>query len=118
MVTDGTAKTHGDFLKEHVALRGTRLFTDGTNKLHNVAKEYERYTVDHHIGEYVRADAHVNNVEQFWSHIKRSIKGTYKSVSKQHFQSYLDAFVFHYNNRHNDRERFSALLGILLRDSR
>ena len=71
--------------------------------------------VDHHKGEYVRGDIHINNVEAFWSHIKRSIKGTHKVVSKKHLQSYLDGFVFHYNQRKGtDAQRFSALLGALL----
>lgn len=64
--------------------------------------------------EYVRGDIHVNNVESFWSHIKRSIKGTHKSVSKKYLQSYLDGFVWHRNNRYNDKARFVALLGILV----
>lgn len=50
-----------------------------------------------------------------WAHIKRSMRGTYKVVSKKHLQSYLDAFAFHYNNRHSDTERFAVLLGALLR---
>ena len=61
---------------------------------------------------------HVNNVETFWAHVKRSIRGTHKSVSKRHLQEYLDAFVFHYNNRHSDTERFALLLGTLLRASK
>lgn len=29
-------------------------------------------------------------------------------------QSYLDGFVWHYNNRHSDNARFSALLDAVL----
>jgi transposase len=57
---------------------------------------------------------HINTVETFFAHLKRSIKGTFKSVSKKHLQSYLDAFVFHYCNRHSDKARFEALFGALL----
>lgn len=63
----------------------------------------------------LRGDVHVNSVERFWSHVKNSIKGTHKVISKQYLQSYLDGFVFHYNNRHNDRDRFSSLIYTLLR---
>jgi hypothetical protein len=49
------------------------------------------------------------------STLKRSIKGTHKNVSPAYLQSYLDGFVFHANNRDSDSQRFSALLGALLR---
>ena len=49
-----------------------------------------------------------------WSHVKRSIAGTHKHVSRRHLQSYVDGFVFHRNNRHNDSQRFAVLLGTLL----
>lgn len=42
------------------------------------------------------------------------MKGTHKVVSKKYLQNYLDGFVFHYDNRHNDKTRFSALLGTVL----
>lgn len=91
--------------------------TDGTNMYHNAAKNYDVHSVDHK-REYVRGDVHVNNVETFFAHLKRSFKGTHKAISKKYLQTYLDGFVFHYNNRHNDSDRFSALLGMILRVAR
>lgn len=111
---DVTATSMGEFMKKNIDPSGTRLFTDKTNRLGRFANEFDRQSVNHSHKEYVRGNVHVNNIESFWSHVKRSIRGTYKSVSKQHFQSYLDAFVFHYNNRHNDKERFASLLGALI----
>ncbi len=111
---DASARSHKDFLQKNVSSENTRLITDKTNKLDKVAKGYDRHAVDHHRGEYVRGDVYVNNVDAFWSHIKRSIKGTHKVVSKKHLQTYVDGFVFHYNNRHNDKQRFVALLGAVL----
>ena len=105
------------FLEENVEKKATSLMTDseGGTFYRKIAKEYDRHSVDHHKGEYVRDDIHINTIETFFSHLKRSMKGTFKAISKQHLQSYLDAFVFHYNNRHNDRARFGVLLGTLLR---
>jgi hypothetical protein len=111
VVPDGSAEAHRAFLELHVQ-RGARLMSDKTNKLTNSG--YPRETVDHHKREYVRGDVYVNSVENFWSHVKRSIKGTHKNVSPKHLQSYLDGFVFHANNRRNDRERFFALLSAVL----
>lgn len=115
IMPDASARSHGDFLKKHVSPANTRLLTDGAKHYRNVAAGYDRQFVEHTKGEYVRGDVHVNNVESFWAHVKRSIRGTHKSVSNRYLQEYLDAFVFHYNNRHNDNDRFAVLLGTLLR---
>jgi transposase len=115
IMKDGSARSHGDFIKKHVSQAGTRLMTDGANHYKNAAVGYDRHFVEHTHGEYVRGDVHVNNVETFWAHVKRSIRGTHKSVSNGHLQEYLDGFVWHYNQRRDsDAERFSALLGMLL----
>ncbi len=115
VVADSTAQTHTDFVQSHVIAEGTRLMTDKSNRFYNVAKGYDRHAVDHHKREFVRGDIHINHVETFWAHVKRSVKGTYKVVSKKHLQSYLDQFAWLYNNRHNDRARFGVLLGTVLR---
>ena len=118
VVRNTTANAHDYFLKKNVEREGTRLLTDSTNRLQRVAKSYYREAVDHSRKEYVRGDVHVNSVESFWSHVKRSIKGTHKVVSQKHLQEYLDGFVWHYNNRHNDSDRFYALLCTLLQPTR
>jgi transposase len=113
VMPDNTAKSHGEFLTASVDTTA-RLLTDSTNRLKNVATGFDRHMVDHHRFEFVRGDVHVNNVESFWAHAKRSIKGTHKVISKKYLQAYLDGFVFHYNNRHSDKERFVALFGEIL----
>lgn len=118
VVPDASAKTHKNFLWQNVSTQGTRLMTDSTNVLDNVAFGYDRYMVDHHRGEYVRGEIHVNSIETFWAHVKRSIRGTHKVVSKKYLQTYLDGFVFHANSPRTDRERFYALLGAVLQPAR
>ncbi len=109
------AAEQGQFLREAVdPLWGTRLMTNGTNTLHNAAMGYDRHTVNHSKKEWARGDVHINTMESFWSHVKRSIKGTHKVVSKQHLQGYLDAFAFQWSNSRNDRQRFAVLLGSVL----
>ena len=109
------AKTLGQFIVEHIDGQKTILMTDDSNRYWNIAKGIERYNVNHSKGEYARDGVfHVNSVESFWSHIKRSVRGTHKVISKKWLQTYLDGFVWHYNNRHNDRQRFASLLGALL----
>lgn len=93
---------------------GSALFTDGGTTYLSSKKNYGHFAVDHSKKIFAKGIVHVNRVEAFWHHVKGSIKGTFKSVSKQHLQSYLDSFAWHYNNRHNDRKRFVALLGIVV----
>jgi transposase-like protein len=118
IVPDSTSKTMTEFIKRNVQPKTTSVLTDGSKAYLKSERTYDRYFVDHHKGEYVRGDIHINTVETFFAHLKRSIRGTFKSLSRRHLQFYLDAFVFHYNNRHNDKERFSLLLGMLLRSSK
>lgn len=96
--------------------KGSTLMTDEA-PVYKTATGFKRGTVNHSKW-YVKGKAHVNTVESFFSHVKRSIRGTYKNVSKQHLQSYLDAFVFLRNNAGNDKARFGVLLGALLQSSR
>lgn len=114
IVKDNSAKTHADFINKHIEKGASRLLTDGSNKYAKAVFGLAHESVDHSKKEYARGDVHINKIETFWSHVKRSIRGTQKSISHQHLQSYLDAFVFHYNNRYNDKERFASLIGSLL----
>jgi hypothetical protein len=50
-------------------------------------------------------------MENFWSLLKRAIKGTYVSVEPFHLFRYLDEETFRYNERKaNDGERFQQVL--------
>lgn len=65
-----------------------------------------------HAETYVNGNVHTNKLENFWSLLKRSIKGTYVSVEPFHLFRYLDEQSFRYNERHlTDAERFAKVLG-------
>lgn len=57
---------------------------------------------------YVDGQVHTNGLENYWSLLKRGIKGTYVSVEPFHLFRYLDEQAFRFNNRKemNDAERF------------
>ena len=58
--------------------------------------------------EYVNGKIHTNGMENFWSLLKRGVKGTYVSVEPFHLFRYLDEQSFRFNNRRmTDGERFS-----------
>lgn len=118
VVPDSSSKTMTEFIQNNIETKLTNTLTDSSKVYLRSDKTHDRYSVDHHKGEYVRDDIHINTVETFFAHLKRSIRGTFKSLSRKHLQSYLDSFVFHYNNRHSDRKRFSLLLGMILQFSR
>lgn len=66
--------------------------------------------VDHAV-EYVRGNVHTNTLENFWSLLKRGLRGTYISVEPSHLFRYLDEQTFRYNNRKlTDAERFAVVL--------
>jgi len=116
MVMNSIGKqAHDDFLRNNVA-KTARLLTDGAPVYKNAG--YKNEQVIHSKKEYARGDVHINTVESFFGHVKRSINGTYKTISRKQLQAYLDSFVFHYNNRHSDTDRFAVLLGTVLRGAR
>ena len=64
-----------------------------------------------HAEEYVRGNVHTNGIENFWSLLKRGLKGTYVSVEPFHLFRYLDEQAFRYNERKdNDGGRFMRVL--------
>ncbi len=62
---------------------------------------YPHEVIKHSTGEYVRGEVHTNNIESFWSLLKRGIIGTYHNVSKAYLPLYLNEFSFRFNNRNN-----------------
>ena len=76
---------------------------------------YKHLAVNHWKKEFVRGNVHTNTIEGFWSQLKRSIDGTYHSISPKYLQAYLDEFAFRYNLRASDVHPFHVLLSSLVR---
>jgi transposase-like protein len=84
---------------------GARLYTDEWHGYRGL-DDYERYVINHAVA-YVEDHVHTNGIENFWSLLKRTIKGTYVSVEPFHLGRYLDEQTFRFNEReHNDGARF------------
>jgi transposase-like protein len=82
-------------IKEHVA-PGADIYTDALKSYELLGMDearYAHYVIDH-AEEYVRGHVHTNGLENFWSLLKRSIKGTYVSVEPFHLFRYLDEQAF------------------------
>jgi transposase-like protein len=85
---------------------GATIYTDALKSYLGLSDAYTHETEDHAIA-FVRGNIHTNNVENFWSLLKRTLKGTYVSVDPVHLDSYLDEQAFRFNEReHNDSARF------------
>jgi hypothetical protein len=54
---------------------------------------------------------HTNNIENFWSLLKRTLKGTYDSVDPVNLNRYLDEQTFRFNERDDkDGGRFRKVV--------
>ena len=118
VVPDTKAKTLTPLLEQYVSTE-SRVFTDGW-EYGDINRRYEQLSVDHGAGFY--GTSYVNNegeyivvctngIECAWSHLKRTILGTYYKVSKKYLQRYVDEFTFRFNTRNiGDFQRFELLL--------
>ena len=73
------------------------VYTDEARAYAGLARPHE--VVKHSVGEYVRAMAHTNGVESFWSMLKRGYIGIYHHFSPKH----LHRYVCEFSGRHNQR---------------
>jgi hypothetical protein len=89
---------------------GANLFTDSAAGYRGLSDDFNHEVVDHAV-EYVRDQVHTNGLENFWSLLKRGLKGTYVSVQPFHLFRYLDEQVFRFNAREDtDYGRFSSVV--------
>jgi transposase-like protein len=96
-------------VRSHVA-KGSIVCSDAHGAYEGLWNAYVHEVIDH-AREYVRGEIHTNSMENFWSLLKRSLKGTYVSVAPFHLQRYVDEQVCRFNNRKtDDGERFAAVM--------
>jgi hypothetical protein len=81
-----------------VVAPGSTVNTDAWASYKGLSENFRHEVVDHAV-EYVRGQVHTNGIENFWSLVKRTIKGTYVSVKPFHLSRYLDEQVFRFNAR-------------------
>jgi transposase-like protein len=84
-------------VRKHVEA-GATLNTDAFSSYVGLSGEYTHKVVDH-AEAYVNGTVHTNGMENFWSLLKRSIRGTYVSVEPFHLFRYLDEQAYRFNNR-------------------
>lgn len=104
-------------IRQHVTTDGeTTLYTDALKSYEPVTPKGWRpsdlyiHKVIDHAECYAKGAVHTNGMENYWSLLKRTIKGTYVSVEPFHLFRYLDEQAFRFNTRKDtDGNRFDAL---------
>jgi transposase len=91
---------------------GTVIYTDDSRVYDWVPKAgWTHHKIQHSRGAYVRnGTIHTQQIEGFWSLVKRGISGTHHSVSPKWLQGYVNEVAWRYNHRDQGREMFAQLL--------
>jgi transposase-like protein len=109
-VPNPTRRTLTGEVHKHVE-PGSAVYTDALHSYDRLHSHYAHEAINHAVC-YVKDRVHTNGLENFWSLLKRTIRGTYVSVEPFHLFRYLDEQAFRFNERKNtDAGRF--LIGIV-----
>src|SRR5678816_1592367 len=98
-------------VSEHVEV-GATLHTDALRSYDRMSERGYVHKVIDHAEAYVDGAVHTNGLENYWSLLKRALKGTYVSVEPFHLFRYLDEQAFRFNHRKDmtDADRFSMAI--------
>jgi transposase-like protein len=109
VVGDRSSRTLQAHVRANVE-QGSDIYTDALGSYVGLDGDYTHEVVDHAV-RYVNGTVHTNGIENFWSLLKRALKGTYVSVEPFHLFRYLDERTFSFNERaKTDFGRFSLVL--------
>ena len=109
VIENTSADTLSLFVEQTVEDKVSLVATDEYAGYIDLKHFYPHETVDHKAREYVRGEVHTNNIENFWSLLKRGIVGTFHNVSKDYLPLYLNEFTFRHNFRH-EPDQFRQLI--------
>jgi transposase-like protein len=101
VIPDREKSTFHAMVKDNVEF-GSNLSTDDCHSYWGLDEKYIHQIVDH-AECYVDGQVHTNSLENFWSLLKRGLKGTYIAVEPFHLFRYLDEQAFRFNNRKDER---------------
>ena len=87
--------------------QGSTIYTDALRAYEQINPSEYRHLVINHAVRYVEGKVHTNNIENFWSVLKRTLGGTYIATRAFHLDAYIDEQVFRFNARRDtDGPRF------------
>lgn len=110
---DEQAREIRPLLREHLD-PSVHLLTDA-HSAYKAIKDFVRHDAVKHEVEYVNyehPEIHTQNIEGYWSLLKRSVIGTFHHIHRGYLPMYLSELEYKFNSRDvSDPERFEALLG-------
>ncbi len=110
VVPDGSTKSLAHTVARNVKA-GTEVVADMHKGYDALEHRFELKRVNKDRDGYVGPDGeHVNSIENFWRHLKCSIKGTHVSVSGKHLERYVKEFEFRFNRRMRPEAMLAELL--------
>lgn len=93
---------------------GANVYTDALPAYRDLALTHIHKFVDH-LTSYVNERVHTNGLENFFSLLKRMLKGTYVAVAPFHLERYTDEQTFRFNQRKtNDAGRFQRVISAVV----
>jgi transposase-like protein len=111
MIENADTETLTRFVRKAVSDKVDLVATDEHAGYRYIKWAMPHEVISHSTGEYVRGNVHTNNIESFWSLLKRGVIGTYHNVSKKYLPLYLNEFAFRFNNRKTEDIFGAAIRG-------
>ncbi len=93
------AETLQGFVTDHTAEGST--VTDEALACRGLPQRYHE-AVKHSVRDYVREQAHTNEMESFWASLRRGYHGTCHPISVRHLQRHMNEFAGRHNLRRAD----------------
>ncbi len=84
-------------IAQHVS-RGATVYTDAYPAYNDLSETYVHRVINHAIA-YAEGRVHTNNIENFWSCLKRALTGTYICARPFHLDRYIDEQAYRFNVR-------------------
>jgi hypothetical protein len=101
LIERADSETMSKFVGQTVGEAVSLVATDEAAGYAKLGDTMPHQVVNHSKKEYVRGTVHTNNLESFWSLLKRGVMGTFHNVSKEYLPLYLAEFSYRHNNRKN-----------------
>ncbi len=102
MVENIKGSTIAEFIKKHVKIEDTELYTDQFRGYNQVGEEVKNHETLNRSKKWEKGELHTNTIEGFWSFVKRAWYGTHHHYSTGYTPLYLAEACYKYNYRSRD----------------
>ena len=110
-VLENTGKEIFDPIIDQHVRKKSRVYTDEYPGYNNVYLNYTHGAVNHKQGNYGTGIIHSNGIENFWTHVKNAVRGSYTDIRGRYLQNYFNEFAFRRNfSLESNADKFRRLL--------